>query len=71
MQLEWIFENDAVPHVLTFITQIFNTILTTSSYPQMWKISKIMLVKTSEPIVLADYRPIILPALFKALDIIE
>jgi hypothetical protein len=44
-----------LPHILAFIKHIFNTILTTSSYPQTWIISKIMqLAKASEPTVLAD-----------------
>jgi Reverse transcriptase (RNA-dependent DNA polymerase) len=61
-----------LPLILPYITHIFNTILTTSKFPETWKTSKIMpIAKNNNPESLADYRPIsILPALSKALEFI-
>jgi len=61
-----------MPVVLPYLTHIFNTILTTASFPETWKKSKIIpLAKVLDPSSLADYRPIsILPAVSKVLEII-
>lgn len=59
-----------LPHILSFIHHIFNTILTTSSYPETWKCAKVIPIpKTPVPKVITDYRPIsILPFLSKAFE---
>jgi hypothetical protein len=59
-------------HILPYVTHIFNSILTTSSFPMTWKLSKVMPVaKNNDSSGLSDYRPIsIVPALSKAEDII-
>jgi Reverse transcriptase (RNA-dependent DNA polymerase) len=61
-----------MPVVLPFLTHIFNTILTSASFPETWKKSMIIpLAKVHDPSSLADYRPIsILPVVSKALEII-
>lgn len=59
-----------LPHLLEHITYIFNTILTTSQFPSMWKCARIVpIAKTGAPEKPADYRPIsILPFLSKAFE---
>jgi hypothetical protein len=61
-----------LPYILPYVTHIFNTVLTTSTFPATWKISKITpLAKSNDPGALSDYRPIsILPAISKALEVI-
>jgi Reverse transcriptase (RNA-dependent DNA polymerase) len=61
-----------LPSILPCITHIFNTVLTTSTFPNTWKISKIIpIAKIKNPSVPGDYRPIsILPSLSKALEIL-
>lgn len=59
-----------LPAILPHLTEIFNYILTSSSYPTKWKLAKVLpLPKISTPLNLNDFRPIsILPALSKALE---
>lgn len=59
-----------LPHILHHITYLFNTVLTTSKYPNCWKRAKVLpLPKVSEPNSCSDYRPIsILPFLSKAFE---
>ena len=54
-----------LPKVLPYLTHIFNSIITTSTFPKLWKKSKIIPIpKTSN-----DYRPIaILPFLAKVFE---
>jgi len=53
--------------LLPFITHIFNTILTQSTYPKAWKKAKIIPIPKTD----SDYRPIaILPFLSKAFEIL-
>jgi hypothetical protein len=61
-----------LPHIISIITHIFNTILMTSRYPAAWKISKITpIAKTNTSSSPADYSPIsVLPMLSKAMEII-
>jgi hypothetical protein len=61
-----------LPHKLSYVTHVFNTVLMSSSYPASWKLSKIMPVaKNNDPGSLSDHRPIsILPDLTKAMEII-
>jgi hypothetical protein len=51
---------------------MFNTVLTSSSFPAECKLSKIVLIpKKAIPHQFADYRPMsILPALSKAMEIV-
>jgi hypothetical protein len=51
---------------------MFNTVLTSSSFPAEWKIFKIVTIpKKSDPTELGDCRPIsILPAFSKAMEIV-
>jgi hypothetical protein len=45
-----------LPQVLSYITHIFNTILKTSRFLMVWKISKIVpIAKKNEPVTLSDY----------------
>jgi len=54
-----------LPIVLPYITHIFNTCLTTSQFPDLWKVSKIIPIPKSK----TEYRPIaILAFLSKALE---
>lgn len=54
-----------LPHILPFITHLFNTIITTSCYPTKWKHSKIIPIPKSK----SEYRPIaILPYLSKVFE---
>lgn len=59
-----------LPHVLPYITHIFNFVLTSSIFPSVWKISKVLPVhKKSTNHTVNDYRPIsILPTLSKAME---
>lgn len=59
-----------IPHILHYITHLFNTIFTTSIYPETWKLSKIIPIpKTPNPKAVSDYRPIsLLPFLSKAFE---
>jgi hypothetical protein len=61
-----------LPAITPCITHIFNTIFTTSIFPKVWKISKILPIpKNKNPSELSDYRPIsILPALSKAIELL-
>jgi hypothetical protein len=61
-----------LPYIMPHITHIFNTILTSSTFPLTWKTSKVLpLAKKADPGSLSDYRPIsVLPALSKAMEII-
>jgi hypothetical protein len=61
-----------LPHIISIINHIFNTILMTSRYPATWKISKITpITRTNIPCSPADYRSIsVLPALSKAMEVI-
>jgi len=61
-----------LPAITPYITHIFNTILTTSIFPDVWKVSKVLPIpKKKNPCVLGDYRPIsILPALSKAIEVL-
>jgi hypothetical protein len=51
-------------------TQLFNFILTSSTFPLVWKISNVVLIpKVPSPTERSDYRPIsILPLLAKAFE---
>ena len=54
-----------LPYMLPYIVHLFNTILTTSTFPQQWKHSKVIPVPKSN----TEFRPIaILPYLSKALE---
>lgn len=54
-----------LPSILPFVTHIFNTILTTSIYPQRWKQAKVLPIPKSA----TEYRPIaILPFLSKSFE---
>ena len=54
-----------LPKILPFITHIFNTIITTSTFPQLWKKSKIIPISKSTN----EYRPIaIVPFLSKVFE---
>lgn len=54
-----------LPHIITYITYIFNNILATSTFPSTWKYAKIIPV----PKAGNDYRPIaILPYLSKIFE---
>ena len=59
-----------IPYIIPYLTNIFNTVLTTSYFPKIWKLSKIVpLPKKSQSVNLCDYRPIsILSTLAKALE---
>jgi Reverse transcriptase (RNA-dependent DNA polymerase) len=61
-----------LPAITPCITHIFNTILTSSIFPDAWKVSKILPIpKKKNPSELSDYRPIsILPALSKAIEVL-
>jgi hypothetical protein len=61
-----------LPIILPCVLHMFNTVLTSSSFPAEWKISKIVPIpKKSDPTELGDFRPIrILPALSKAMEIV-
>jgi hypothetical protein len=54
-----------LPHILSYVIHVFNTVFMSSSYPVSWKLSNIMpMAKNNDPGNLSDYRPIsILPAL--------
>jgi hypothetical protein len=56
--------------IISPIAHIFNTTISSKTYPSAWKLSKIVPVaKVKDPCRLKDYRPIsILPALSKALE---
>jgi hypothetical protein len=58
--------------VLPFITHIFNTAITSGTFPAAWKVSRVVpIAKISDPLEPKDYRPVsILPALSKALKIV-
>jgi hypothetical protein len=58
--------------VLPLITYIFNSSITSGSFPTEWRISKIIPVaKIPDPLEPKDYRPIsILPSLSKALELV-
>ena len=64
-KIEPIFIKSILPKLLPFLVHIFNTILTTSSFPKIWKKAKIIPVeKTSN-----EYRPIaILPYISKVFE---
>jgi hypothetical protein len=66
------FNTIILTHILPYVIHIFNSILTASSFPMSWKLSKVMPVaKNNDLSGLSDYRPIgILPALSKAVVII-
>lgn len=59
-----------LPHILSYLTFIFNTVFTSSVFPTCWKISKIVpLPKVSSPSNLSDFRPIsILSSVSKAFE---
>lgn len=60
-----IFIKAILPQVLPFITHIFNTILTTSIYPDLWKWAKVIPLPKSN----REYRPIsVLPFLSKVFE---
>lgn len=61
-----------LPAITPCITHIFNTILTTSTFPKAWKVSKVLPIpKKKNPSELSDYRPIsILPSLSKAIELL-
>jgi hypothetical protein len=61
-----------LPQIVPYVTHVFNTVLMSSSYPALWKLSKIMPVaKTNDPGSLSNYKPIsILVALSKTMEII-
>lgn len=55
------------PYLVPYVTHIFNTILSTSIFPEKWKIAKIIPIPKSSN----DFRPIaILPFLSKAFELI-
>lgn len=54
-----------LPHTLTYFTHFFNTIISTSTFPSMWKHAKIVPILKSDK----SYRPIaILPYLSKVME---
>lgn len=59
-----------LPHILYYINHIFNSILTTSSYPTSWKCARVIPIpKVRNPKTPSDFRPIsILPFLSKAFE---
>ncbi|RWS19723.1 RNA-directed DNA polymerase from mobile element jockey-like protein, partial [Leptotrombidium deliense] len=55
----------ALPFILPHITALFNLILKTGVYPQIWKIAKVTAVeKKAKPSSPADFRPISVLCLF-------
>jgi hypothetical protein len=58
--------------VLPFITYIFNSAITSGTFPAAWKVSRVVpIAKIFDPLEPNDYRPVsILPALSKALEIV-
>jgi Reverse transcriptase (RNA-dependent DNA polymerase)/Endonuclease-reverse transcriptase len=58
--------------ILPHITHIFNTAISSATFPAAWKVSKVIPIpKISDPLEPRDYRPIsILPALSKALEMV-
>lgn len=60
------------PFISQYILDIFNQIIQTSSYPQQWKISKIIPIPKNKSVsLMSDFRPIsILPSLSKAFEYI-
>lgn len=59
-----------LPYTVFYICHILNTILTTSTFPEVWKCSKVLPVpKSNKPTAATDYRPIsIVPFLSKVLE---
>lgn len=59
-----------LPFILPFLKHLFNSCLTTSTFPSLWKVAKIVpIAKNSSPNSEVDYRPIsILPFLSKVLE---
>lgn len=48
-----------LPHILSYLTHIFNTILTSSKFPASWTVAKVIPIpKTKNPRTAGDYRPI-------------
>jgi len=61
-----------LPAVTPCITHIFNTILSKSIFPRVWKVSRVLpFPKKRNPSERSDYRPIrILPSLSKAIELL-
>ena len=59
-----------LPITIPYITHIINTIFTSSIFPDLWKIAKVIPIpKVSFPKSLSDFRPIsVLPALSKVME---
>lgn len=59
-----------LPFIVSSLTHIFNHIITTSIFPELWKISRIIPIKKKQTAnCLSDYRPIsILPVLAKVFE---
>lgn len=58
-----------LPVILPYITKMFNNILTTSTFPSLWKQAKIIPVPKAPNPSISDFRPIsILPTLSKAFE---
>jgi hypothetical protein len=59
-----------LPLILPVLTELFNYILTSSTFPLVWKISRVVPIpKVHFPTEKSDYRPIsILPVLAKAFE---
>lgn len=59
-----------LPHIVQYITHIYNTILTSSCFPSIWKIAKVIPIpKITNPKTAGDFRPIsILSYLSKGLE---
>jgi hypothetical protein len=59
-----------LPLILPVLTELFNYILTSSTFPLVWKISSVVPIpKVHSPTEKSDYRPIfILPVLAKAFE---
>ena len=61
-----------LPHIIPYVTNIFNLSLASGTFPSQWKIAHVLpLLKSKSIASAADFRPIsILPALSKALEYI-
>ena len=61
-----------LPYILPYLTHLINEILTTSIFPQMWKIGIVVPIpKKNNPTEKEDYRPItILPCLAKVAEML-
>lgn len=59
-----------LPYIITHITDIINSCIMTSTFPQSWKIAKVIpIAKKNNPNSANDYRPIsILPCLSKVFE---